>query len=53
MDSRKRFDKEILPDKKAFCNSLNMEGITDVDDRHAKKVFKNFNNKNLGDYHDL
>ena len=53
MDSRKRFDKEILPDKKAFCNSLNMEGITDVDDRHAKKVFKNLNNKNLGDYHDL
>ena len=30
-----------------------MENITDVDHRHAKRVFKNLNNKNLGDYHDL
>ena len=30
-----------------------MENITDVDYRHAKRVFKNINNKNLGDYHDL
>ena len=30
-----------------------MKNITDVDYRHAKRVFKNLNNKNLGDYHDL
>ena len=30
-----------------------MENITDVDYRHAKRVFKNLDNKNLGDYHDL
>ena len=30
-----------------------MEDITDVDHRHAKRVFKNLNNKYLGDYHDL
>ena len=30
-----------------------MEDITDVDYRHAKKVFKNFNNKSLSDYHDF
>ena len=30
-----------------------MKDIRDVDYRHAKKVFKNFNKKNLGDYHDL
>ena len=30
-----------------------MEDVTDVDNRHAKKVFKNLRNKNLGDYHDL
>ena len=30
-----------------------MEDIADVDHRHAKRVFKNLNNKNLGDYHDL
>ena len=39
--------------KKYFYSSLNVEDITDVDYRHAKRVFKNFNNKNRGDYYDL
>ena len=30
-----------------------MEGITDVDYRHAKKVCKDFNNKNKDDYYEL
>ena len=30
-----------------------MEGITSVDYRHAKRVYKEFKLKNLGDYHDL
>ena len=42
-----------MPDKEAFYSSLNIEAITDVDHRHAKRVFKSLNNKNLGDYHDL
>ena len=42
-----------LPDKETFYSSLNMEDITDVDHKHAKRVFKNLNNENLGDYHDL
>ena len=49
----KRFDEASLPDKEAFHSSLNMEDITNVDHRHAKRVFKSLNNKNLGDYHDL
>ena len=58
MDSRERFDKTSLPDKEAFYSSLNLENITDVDYRHANKVFngvalKSLNNKNLGGYHDL
>ena len=53
MDSSERFDETSLPDKETFYSSLNLEGITDVDCRHAKKVFKIFNNKSLGDYHDL
>ena len=53
MASWEKFDETSLFDKKAFYSSLNMEYVTDVDCRHAKKVFKNFNNKNLGDYHDL
>ena len=53
MDSWERFDEISLPDKEAFYSNLNMEDITDVDHGHAKRVFKNLNNKNLGDYHDL
>ena len=53
MDSWERFDETSLPDKEAFYSSVNMENITDVNYRHAKRVFKNFNKKNLGDYHDL
>ena len=53
MDSWERFDETPLPDKEAFYSSLNMENITDVHYRHAKKVFRNLNNKNLGHYPDL
>ena len=53
MDSWERFDETWLPDKEAFYSTLNMKHITDVDHRHAKRVFKNLNNKNLGDYPDL
>ena len=53
MESWGRFNETSLPDKKAFYSNLNMEDITDVDHRHAKRVFKSFSNKNLGDYHDL
>ena len=53
LDSWEIFDETSLPDKEAFYSSLNMEGITDVDYRYAKRDFKNFNNKNLGDYHDF
>ena len=53
MDSWKKFNEELLPDKEAFYSSLNVEDIIDGDYRHAKRVFKNFNNKTLGDYHDL
>ena len=53
MDSWERFDETSLPDKEAFYSSLNMEDITDLDYSHAKRVFKNRNNKNLGDYYNL
>ena len=45
--------KSYYPTKKDFYSNLNMEDITDVDYRHAKRVFKNFNHKNFGDYYDL
>ena len=53
MDSWKRFDETSLPDKEAFYSELYLEGITDVDYRHANKAFQTFNNKKLRDYHDL
>ena len=52
MDSWNRFS-ETLPDKKDFYSCLNMENITDIDYRHATKVFREFKMNNLGDYHDL
>ena len=57
MDSWERFDETSLPDKEAFYSSLNMEDITDIDCRYAKRVFNGVTlkilNNNLGDYHDL
>ena len=37
----------------SFDSSLDMEDISDVHHKHAKRVFKSPNNKNLGAYHDL
>ena len=53
IDSWKRFDQTLSLDKKEFYSSLNIEDITDVDYRHATGVSENFNNKNIGDCHDL
>ena len=41
MDSWERFHKTSLPDKEAFCSSLNMENITDVNYRQQKEYLKN------------
>ena len=53
MDSWEKFNETSLPDKKAFYSELNKEGITDEDYAHAQKVWKVFEIKNLGEYHDL
>ena len=45
--------ERLLPKKQNFYSSLNMEDVTNIDHRHAKKVTKSFNNKNIGEYHDL
>ena len=47
MNNWERFEETPLPDKEAFYSSLNMDDITDVDHRHAKRVLKYFNNKKL------
>ena len=53
MDSWERFNETSLPDKEAYYSNLNMEDITDIDYKHAKRVFKNLSNKNLVDHHDF
>ena len=44
MESWERFDETIMPNKKVLYNSLNMNGVINVDYRHAKRVLKNFIN---------
>ena len=39
MDSWKRSDETLLPNKEDFYSCLNMEDITDVDYRHAKNIY--------------
>ena len=53
MHNLKRFNEESLSYKEYFYSELNKEGITDEDHKHAQKVWKKFNIKNLGQYHDL
>ena len=48
MNTLERFNEKLLPKKGNFYSSLNIEDITDVHYRHTKKVFKIFNNKNIG-----
>ena len=53
MDDWEKFNETSLPEKEDFYSHLNMEDITDADYAHAKIVCKNFEIKNLGEYHDL
>ena len=48
-----RFKEIALPKKEKLYNRLNIEDITEVDYVHAKKVYKDFEIKNLGEYRDL
>ena len=47
------FHEIWLPEKEDFYSQLNMDDITDADYVHAKRVWKDFETKNLGEYHDL
>ena len=52
-DSWERLDEKCLSFKSEFYSNLTLENITDIDYRHANKVFKKFKLKNLGNCHDL
>ena len=53
MDHWEKFNETTLPEKEEFYSNLNMEDITDADYMHAKRIFKDFEMKNLREYHDL
>ena len=52
MSSFDKFNEKQLP-KKDFYNILNNEHISDKDYTYAKNVWKTFNLKSIGEYHDL
>ena len=53
MNSFDKFDEEQLPSKEHLYSQLYEEHITDRDYDRANVVWKHFNIKNLGEYHDL
>ena len=53
MDNWEKFNETSLPEKEDFSSHLTMEDIADADYAHAKRVCKDFEIKNLGEYYDL
>ena len=53
MDEWEIFNEVSLTEKEEFYSNLNMEYITDADYIQAKRVCKDSEIKNLGEYHDL
>ena len=53
MDDWKKFNETTLPEKEEFHSNLNMEDVKDAIYIHAKRIWKYFEIKNLGEYHDL
>ena len=53
MNHWEKFNENTLPEKDRFYSNLNIEEITDADYTHRKRVCKDFEAKNLVEYHDL
>ena len=53
MNSFDKFDDEHLPSKDDFYSQLSEEGISVNDYERAKIIWKHFDIKNMGEYHDL
>ena len=53
MNSFEKFKETQLPSRESFYGKLNKTHISDRDYTQAIKVWKKFNIKNLGEYHDL
>ena len=53
MSSWDKFNETKLPPQEAFYSNLNMSDISNHNYSHIQKVWKGFNMKNFGEYHDL
>ena len=53
MDSFQKFEETELPTQEQFYSILNNEHISADDYQHAQNVWKMFNMKSMGDYHDV
>ena len=53
IDSWKKFNGNTIPPKEAFYSKLNLEGISNADYEHVKKVWEAFEIRNCSEYHDL
>ena len=53
MDVWEKLNETLLPEKEDFYSHLNMEDKTDADYAQAKRVSKDFEIKNLEEYHHL
>ena len=53
MNDWEKFNEISLAEYEDFYSHLNMEDITDADYVRAKRICKDFEIKNLGEYHDL
>ena len=53
MNSPEKLKETQLSPKEVFYSRLNDEGISDENSAHAQEVWKTFEMKNLGDYHNL
>ena len=47
MDDWKKLNETLLPEREYFYSHLNIKNITDADYAHAKRVWKDFETKNL------
>ena len=53
MSSWDKFKEIKLPPKEVFYSKHNMSGVSEENYEHASQVWKEFEIKNLGEYHDL
>ena len=51
IDDWEKFNEKTLREKEEFYSNLNIEDITVADYIHVKRVCKDFEIKNLGEYH--